>query len=239
MSSRVLAKSQSVSVRSHHFVTAFGTAVNTDESSRPAADSMEAGPETEPNPELGGALLRIQILDRRIAELEQDGAQQRAAGHAEGFAEGLRTGREQAAAQWAPLLDRMAQSIGEIATYRARFRREAEPELVRLSMGIAKKILRRELSIDPHALLGVLKAALESINHTEVLEVRISVDDSSALSGRISDLGLPAAVNVTGDPALARGDLRIETKRGSVDASIQTQLAEIENGLADRSGSRR
>jgi flagellar assembly protein FliH len=38
---------------------------------------------------------------------------------------------------------------------------------------------------------------------------------------------------VTPDPGLERGAAVLETARGELDASIETQLAEIERGFAD------
>ncbi len=101
-------------------------------------------------------------------------------------------------------------------------------------MAVAKKILHREVSVDPFALLGVLKAALESINEAELLQVRVHTKDAEALKSRIGEMELPARVAILGDPAIARGEIRIETKRGTVEAGIQAQLAEIENGFAGR-----
>jgi hypothetical protein len=41
-------------------------------------------------------------------------------------------------------------------------------------------------------------------------------------------------IEVIGDGALERGSAVFETARGSLDASAETQLAEIERGLTDR-----
>ena len=45
--------------------------------------------------------------------------------------------------------------------------------------------------------------------------------------------GLPAGVEVAADPGLERGGFLIDTSRGALDASIATQLQEIEHGLTD------
>jgi flagellar biosynthesis/type III secretory pathway protein FliH len=45
---------------------------------------------------------------------------------------------------------------------------------------------------------------------------------------------LPDHVEVIPDRTLERGSIIIDTKRGHIDASVQTQLAEIETGFADR-----
>jgi flagellar assembly protein FliH len=46
-------------------------------------------------------------------------------------------------------------------------------------------------------------------------------------------MGLPHRVEVIGDAGLARGAAILDSNRGTLDASIETQLAEIERGFAD------
>jgi flagellar biosynthesis/type III secretory pathway protein FliH len=43
-----------------------------------------------------------------------------------------------------------------------------------------------------------------------------------------------AHIEVIGDPTLDRGAVLFETARGRLDASAETQFAEIERGLTDR-----
>ncbi|HEU0120712.1 MAG TPA: FliH/SctL family protein [Bryobacteraceae bacterium] len=233
MSSRVLTETKTTKIEPVHWIPAAGEPVNG------AAGREEAGGRPEPAPaqkpgELENALQRVQMLERRVHELEAELPRRQQQGREEGRAEGERSGAAAANAAVQPLLDRMTASIGELASYRARFRRESEPELLRLSIAIAKKIVRRELTIDPHTLLGILKAALELINQAEVLSVRMSPEDVALIGPRVAKLGLPDKVEVTPDRTLERGAVVIDTRRGQIDASIQTQLAEIENGFADR-----
>jgi flagellar assembly protein FliH len=173
-------------------------------------------------------------LERRIQELEAELPRRHEMGRKEGRAEGEKAGMASGTATVQPVLERMTASIAELASYRARFRRDSEPELLKLALAVARKILRRELTVDPHSLLGILKAALETINQAEVLCVRVAPDDAAQISGKLAGLGLPDAVEVVADRTLERGSVVLDTRRGQIDASIQTQLAEIENGFADR-----
>ena len=226
MSSRVLTGSKIVRVEAVHWLRAFGEPVNATPMERP-----ESGPGSN---DMAGALQRIQVLERRIQELEAELPRRQEMGRRDGRAEGEKTGGEAAVAALHPVLERFTATIAELASYRARFRRDSEPELLRLALAVAKKILRRELTVDPHSLLGILKAALETINQTEVLCVRAAPEDAAQLTGRLAALGLPDQVEVVADRSLERGSVILDTKRGQIDASVRTQLAEIENGFADR-----
>ena len=229
MSSRVLSGNRKALAEPLRWLPALGEVVT---AHAPVPESHTDTPVS--TSELEAAQARIAVLERRIQELEAELPRRHQAGVQEGRAAGEAAGRSAAAAQLQPVFDRLAKSIAELASFRARFRRESEPELLRLALAVAKKILRRELTVDPHSLLGILKAALEVINHSEILLIRVAPEDVELLAGRLTPLGLPDRVEIAGDRSLERGSLIVETQRGQIDASVQTQLAEIENGFADR-----
>lgn len=237
MSSRVLTGSKIARAETIHWMVAYGEPINASSNPQEPETPAEEPPAT--SPELEGAIQRIQVLERRIQELEAELPRRHEMGRKEGRAEGERAGMAAGTAAVQPVLDRMTASIAELASYRARFRRDSEPELLKLALAVARKILRRELTVDPHSLLGILKAALETINQAEVLSIRVAPEDAPLLSGKLTGLGLPDAVEVAGDRTLERGSVILDTRRGQVDASIQTQLAEIENGFADRIATQR
>lgn len=125
----------------------------------------------------------------------------------------------------------LARSIEQLALHRAKIQREAEPELVRLALAIARRILRRELTVDPESLLGLLKAGLEKIESSEAHRVRINPEHAGMLAKLLEGSARP--VTVVADPALPVGAVLFETSRGTVDAGLETQLKEIERGFAD------
>jgi flagellar assembly protein FliH len=49
----------------------------------------------------------------------------------------------------------------------------------------------------------------------------------------LEKIGLPRRVEVIADPGIERGAVILETGRGMLDASVETQLVEIERGFAD------
>jgi flagellar assembly protein FliH len=46
-------------------------------------------------------------------------------------------------------------------------------------------------------------------------------------------MGVPHRIEVVADPGLAPGSVVLESERGTLDASVGTQLDEIERGFAD------
>jgi flagellar assembly protein FliH len=150
------------------------------------------------------------------------------------FREGEAAGRIAAQNQIRPLVERLAHTIEELAALRPRLREQAERDVVRLAVAIARRVVRRELAIDPQAITGLVKAAIEQLAAEERIRVRIHPEDAAAVRSSLAQAGRADSVEVTGDAGLERGSVIFETERGNLDASAETQLAEIERGLTDR-----
>ena len=153
--------------------------------------------------------------------------------HQQGYAEGQAAGHQAQATQIEAMQVKLARTIEEITSLRPRYRQEAEQDLVALALMIARRILHRELTVSPEALLGLVKAALEKIDAREVNRVRVSRQDSAMVREFFEKMGLPHRIEVAADPSLGPGSVILESQRGSLDASVDTQLAEIERGFAD------
>jgi flagellar assembly protein FliH len=130
-------------------------------------------------------------------------------------------------------LSKLRLMIREVAASGSKLRRQAEEDLVRLAVAIARRILHRELTIDPDALTGVVKAAFERLDQREIHQLRTDPDSVAVVRRVVEGLGLARALDVIPDPSLRPGSLVIETLRGQLDASIETQLNEIQRGFID------
>ena len=159
--------------------------------------------------------------------------------HAAGVREGEAAGRSRAAAELQPIIERLSHTIQEIAGLRARMRREAEGDLLRLATAIARRILRREIAVDPEAMHGLVLGALEKLQSQEIARVRVHPAHAALLSACLRQTVAGSPVQVIPDPAREPGDVIFETDRGNLDASVESQLREIERGLADRLATKR
>lgn len=170
---------------------------------------------------------------RRIAELEQQSERRAREAHAAGYREGEAAGRGQAAAELKPVLERLARGIQEIAGLRPQVLRDSAAELVNLSLGIARRILHRQLSVDPAALEGLVSGALQKLPGQEICRIRIHPELEPGIRQALAREGR-GGLPLIADGTLERGAILVETARGKLDASLETQLAEIGRGLADR-----
>lgn len=173
----------------------------------------------------GGARLgrEAERMERRLREA-----------HAAGLREGEAAGRSRAAAELQPVLEKLSRSITEIAGLRTRLRREAEQDLIRLSLAIARRILRREMAVDPDALRGLVRAALEKLEVQEISRARVHPAQAVMVTACLEQTGSTREVEVLADPSCEPGTVRLETPRGCLNASVESQLQEIERGLVDQ-----
>jgi flagellar assembly protein FliH len=130
-------------------------------------------------------------------------------------------------------LSKLRGMIRDLAASGPKLRRNTEEELVRLSIAVARRILHRELTIDPDALIGLVKAAFDRLGQREVQQLRTDPGSVTMVRKLVEGLDLARTVKVIGDPSLKAGSLLIETTRGELDASIETQLNEIQRGFID------
>jgi flagellar assembly protein FliH len=152
---------------------------------------------------------------------------------AQGCREGEAAGRGQAVTELRPMIERLSRSIDEIAGFRGRLRREAEADTIQLALAIARRVLRRQLTVDPEALHGLVLGALEKLEGQEVSRVRVHPSHAALVTGCLEQHSMGRRVEVLPDPSRELGSVVFETQRGNLDASIDSQLQEIERGLAD------
>ena len=176
----------------------------------------------------------IAQLNARIAELERLRQTEVMQAKQAGFAEGRQKALEESAAEVKAALDRLAQRLSEVGALRSKVRLQAEGDVVRLGLAIAQRILRREITADPDTLQGLVHAALQKIQNRDIVRVRVYPAGADALRAALGRAGAPPSVQVVADQTLKTGDLLFETSVGELDASVETQLQEVERGLADR-----
>jgi flagellar assembly protein FliH len=167
-----------------------------------------------------------QELQREI-QAQVDAARQKA------LAEGEAAGAQRAAAKLEPAMAAFRSMTEALASQRAVRRAEAEEELVQLAIAIARRVLHRELATDSEAILGLVKAAAARLNAREVRRLRLSPTYFTVVAAHRAELDLPPGLHIEADESLGPDSVVFETTRGELDASVGTQLAEIERGLAD------
>lgn len=166
-------------------------------------------------------------------ELEAQVQQQLQIAYESGVREGETNARQKLEGEVQRAVEQLAVAASELAASRADAIRQAEAGIVQLSLEIARRILHREISVDPAALGALVRAALEKLASQQVCRVRVHPDQEQMVRATLAELGRSADIEVVAEAGQARGAV-FETGSGFLDASVETQLREIERGLADR-----
>lgn len=152
----------------------------------------------------------------------------------EAYAEGLSAGRQQAEEQFRPAVQGLAETLDTLARLRETIREETIQDLVRLSTSIAARVIHREVAVDPEALGGLIQAAFSKLQSREINRVRMHPTLEPMVRKLLDQAGAPKNLSLTPDPNLKPSEVFFETAQGILDASVETQLREIERGLIDK-----
>ncbi|MCC7342257.1 MAG: hypothetical protein IT170_14345 [Bryobacterales bacterium] len=176
-------------------------------------------------------LAAVQNELRRVRAEAESGA---GASYQSGFDAGFRKGLAQNQGEVDAFRAQIAATLHGAETARRELLEQADADLAKLSIAIAEKILNRQIQIDPEALQGLTRSALERLSGKTVQCVRIHPADRAAVEEALASHSTKRAIRVEPDASLSRGALLFDTDYGTLDASIATQLEEIESGLVDR-----
>jgi flagellar assembly protein FliH len=153
--------------------------------------------------------------------------------HDKGFLAGEAAARARVDSEMRAVITAFADKTAEIASLRTETIRRAEADTVRLAMDIARRVLHREISTDQLALSALTAAALEKLRNQEIYRIRLNPDLEKMLRAALERAGRSQSIELICDRSLSAGAIHFEIGSGSLDASIDTQLREIERGLAD------
>jgi len=208
MLSKVLKGAEALRVQPMNFADAWGVGTT---GRRPIETEASAADET--------------YLMETIRRLEAGGAAAEKAALERGRSEG----EEAARAAMAPLMERLNASLAEVMALRPELRRRAEKDTVELALKIAKRVLHRELSVDVNALNALARVVSDRLARMEAWQMTVHPRFADSVRG-----ALPANVRIEADDACEFGTLRVRYEDGTIDASVDQQLAEIGRGIADR-----
>jgi flagellar assembly protein FliH len=171
-----------------------------------------------------------QVLQPVVAEtsLEEMKESARKAGFAEGLARGRKEGRDSAAKQHQVQLSQLQSTVSQLLAYRSTIRTEVEREVVELAFAAARRILRREATLDRTAAAGIVRSCMDEKANSEVTRILVHPDDLEQVR-----LNVGPGIAVAASKDVARGGALLETTSGVLDARIDSQLDELQVGLAD------
>jgi flagellar assembly protein FliH len=170
----------------------------------------------------------IEDAQRRAVHVESDA-------RAKGFEEGVGDGRAAASAEMDEMLQTMRGLVEMARVERHKIIELAEPQIVRLSVAIAERILNQHVAMDDTAVLEMTRAAITRLVNRETVTVRVNPADIETMRKHREKLMAMNDIDnmrVIEDQRVDRGGVVIETDAGTIDAKIATQLREVRRLLA-------
>jgi flagellar biosynthesis/type III secretory pathway protein FliH len=172
---------------------------------------------------------------RTIVETAQAGAEEIAErARAEGREAGHREGVAEAEREMEEMLATMRGLIDMARVERHKIIEGAEPEIVRLAMGIAERILHKAVEVDRDVVVAIAKDAIAQLVDRESITVRVNPIDLERMKQHRDDmlaLGETKHMRVIEDQRVDPGGVVVETEAGAVDAKISTQVEEARRVL--------
>ena len=152
----------------------------------------------------------------------------REAAQQEGFREGYEEGQQAARGEIAMLREKLEASLAFIANPVAQIDRQVETELLELALAVAKQILRREITLDPKHLMGLIREAIRQLpSNTQKIMIHLCPDDARVLREMLHDSDHDQHWQIIDDPALKQGDCKIHTDSAFVDASVDALISRL------------
>ena len=165
--------------------------------------------------------MQKQAYDEAFAQGKQEG-------FSAGFTEGSKQGYEEnmqvlqkKAAEFASLLESLSQPFTVLDA-------EVEKELVKLAIGIATQIIRREIKLDSGQVLAAVREALKVLPlSSQKISVYLHPEDAELVRSALSLDDLSSAWRIVEDPLITRGGCKVDNDVSHIDATVENRLAAV------------
>ena len=171
------------------------------------------------------------IDDRNLISRAREEAQSiKEAAAKEGYQEGLERSKSD--------IDEVKNAITGFLSAKQDVFEYIAPDILEISVDIAKKIIKKELQQDPTIILDNIKEILKGLSKEESkVTLRVNPSQVSLLKAEIpevmSSIGLEAKVMIVPDETIMEGGCVVTTANGVIDATIETQLSVISEALKE------
>lgn len=148
------------------------------------------------------------------------------------FEEGYRLGLEKAGAD----LENLKKELSNFMNARKDVFEYIAPDILEISVDIAKTIIKKELDSDPQVLINTIVDVLKTVSKNEPkVVIRVRPQSVQFIKDTIPNItyqyGIDTKINIVADPSVEEGGCILQTNNGIVDASIDTQLEIIKKAL--------
>jgi flagellar assembly protein FliH len=149
----------------------------------------------------------------------------------QGYAEGERIGKQMGEKMVETVVKRYDNGIAKLAEVQKSLVEAMEEQTVRMALEISRKIIQRELTIDPDLVAALASVALKRVLNHQSITLRVSRQDVDHVRAAVAAVN--GAVTVRDDATLERGDFIIDTAQTHLDGRVASQIETIGRVLFD------
>ena len=149
----------------------------------------------------------------------------------QGYQEGERIGKQMGEKMVETVVKKYDNSLAEIAKTHKTLSQQMEEQTVRLALEISRKVVQRELAMDPDLVSALITVALKRVQGHQSITLRVSHSDCDRVRAALTNVN--PAVTVKDDSGLERGDFIIDTSQTHIDGRVSSQVNAIGHALFD------
>ncbi len=154
-----------------------------------------------------------------------------------GFEQGQKDGLALGQKRIDEIAKRMENLITELSKLKEQIYKEAEQEILALSLEIARKIVKREVTTSPEIILNSIREAARFLTERTKLKIFLNPDDLETVKENIAELGVKNKIEnieIVEDVSINKGGCILETGFGKINATIEDQFEAIKNALVEK-----
>jgi len=159
----------------------------------------------------------------------------RRAGWEEAHSAAEEAARERVDEQLGSLLPAVQQTISTVQNLRQQWLQRWEANALQLALGIAERVIRREVTADINVTRTWLRESLELASGCQQLRVRLNPHDYELLHNQTESLRTEfmqlADAEIVPDASVSPGGCCLDTEYGCIDQQVETQLTRIRQAL--------
>src|SRR5829696_2697436 len=148
-------------------------------------EQLAPAPQKRKPVNLAEAQSRAQAI---VARAEAEAERIRNEARQQGFAEGMVAGRDQLRSTAEPIVDALAQAVGEVRGLQAAAADMVERDAVMLAMEVAEKVVAGAIAVEPERVLDVVRGALRAIVERERIVILVNPEDLAIIREGLDEL---------------------------------------------------
>ena len=150
-------------------------------------------------------------------------------------AEAQRVTRDEARNTYAKLNQALTQSLVDFDANKRRLLALAENGVIDLALAIARRICKHQAGVSSETARANAAALLEMVKHEKDAVLRLNAEDLEtvkvALPQLLSSVQHCEHVEIVADEKVSRGGCVLQTRDGTIDATLETQLDRVAEAL--------